>query len=145
MVKIYFVSNSKVLKFVILPSGLSPGTQKFTKLTKPPLFILRMQGYTVAIYIDDIISRDQSFEECLLTMVEIITLFQKLNFVVHPDKSKFTPANIVEYLGFIKDKSLKYDKGNFNAIITLSEDALHAISWWKKNLFQVFKPIRSKN
>ena len=101
MVKIYFVSNSKLLKFVVLPSGLSPGTQKFTKLTKPPLFILKMQVYTVAIYIDDIISRDQSFEECLLTVVEIITLFQKLNFVIHPDKSKFTPANIVEYLGFI--------------------------------------------
>ena len=27
---------------------------------------LRMQGYTVAIYIDDIIAIDQSFDECLL-------------------------------------------------------------------------------
>ena len=41
-----------------------------------------------------------------------------------------------------KDKSLKYNKGNFNAVIKLSEDTLHEISWWKKNIFKVFKPIR---
>ena len=62
-----------------------------------------MQGYTVVIYIDDIIAIDQSFEECLLTVVETINLFQKLCFVIHADKSKFIPAKIVEYLGFIID------------------------------------------
>ena len=62
-----------------------------------------MQGYTVAIYIDDIIAIDQRFEEYLLTVVETINLFQKLDFLIHPDKSKFIPAKIVEYLGFIID------------------------------------------
>ena len=134
--------------------------------------MLRMQGYTVVIYIDDIIAIDQSFEECLLTVVETINLFQKLDFVIHPNKSKFIPFKIVEYLGFIREfssfidtftssfpgnqfgplyyrvmlklkhKSLKYNKGNFNAVIKLSEDTLHEISWWKKNIFKVFKPIR---
>ena len=200
-----FLCNSKLLKFVVLPNGLPPGPQKFTKLTKPPLAMLRKQGHTVAIYIDDIIAIDQSFEECPLTVVETINLFQKLGFVIHPHKSKFIPAKIVEYLGFIidsekmityqsdqkkqkiyekcciipmkpkltvgefasfigtltpsfpgnqfgplyyrtmlkfKDKSLKYNKGNFNAVIKLSEDTLHEISWWKKNIFKVFKPIR---
>ena len=65
--------------------------------------MLRMQGYTVEIYNDDIIAIDQSFEECLLTVVETINLFQKLGFLIHPDKSKFIPAKIVEYLGFIID------------------------------------------
>ena len=41
-----------------------------------------------------------------------------------------------------KDKSLKYNKGNFNAVMKLSEDTLHEISWWKTNVFKVFKPIR---
>ena len=180
-----FLCDSKLLKFLVLPSGLSPGPQKFKKLTKSPLSMLRMKGYTVAIYIDDIIAIDQSFEECLLTVVETIKLFQKLGFVIHPDKSKFIPCKIVEYLGYIidlekmitclsdqkkqknykkcciiptkpkltireftsfigtltpsfpgtqfgrmyyramlkfKDKSLKYNKGNFNAVIKLSED-----------------------
>ena len=45
------------------------------------------------------IAKDQGFEKFLLTVVETINLFQKL--VIHPDKSKFLPAKIVEYLGFI--------------------------------------------
>ena len=95
--------NSKLLKFFVLPNGFSPGPRKFTKLTKPPLAMLRMHGYTVAIYIDDIIAIGQSFEECLLTVVETINLFQKLGFVIHPDKGKFIPTKIVEYLRFIND------------------------------------------
>ena len=30
-------------------------------------------------------------------------MFQKLGFVIHPDKSIFIPAKTVEYLGFIID------------------------------------------
>ena len=41
-----------------------------------------------------------------------------------------------------KDKSLKYSKADFNAIIKLPEDTWHEISWWEKNIFKVFKPIR---
>ena len=62
-----------------------------------------MQANTVAIYIDDIIAIDQSFEKCLLTVVETTNFFLKLGFVIHPNKSKFTPAKIVEYLGFVID------------------------------------------
>ena len=81
---------------------MSPGPRKFTKLTNPSLAILRIQGYTAAIYIDDIIAIDQSFES-LLTLEQTINLFQKLRSVTHPDKSKSIPAKIVEYLGFIFD------------------------------------------
>ena len=41
----------------------------------------------------------------------------------------------------MKNKSLRYNKGNFNAVIKLSEDTLHEIAWWKKNIFKAFKPI----
>ena len=50
-----------------------------------------------------IIAIDQSFKECLLNVIETINFFQKLGFVIHPDKSKFIPAKIVEYLGSIID------------------------------------------
>ena len=60
-----------------------------------------MQGYTVEIYNDDINVIDQSFNECLLSVVETINLFQKLGFVIHPDKSNFISAKIVKYFGFI--------------------------------------------
>ena len=39
-----FLCNSRLLKFVVLPNGLSPGPQKFTKLTQPSLAMLRLQG-----------------------------------------------------------------------------------------------------
>ena len=42
----------------------------------------------------------------------------------------------------IKDKFLKYNKGNFNAVIKFSKYTLHEILWWKKNVFKVFKPIK---
>ena len=44
-----FLLNSRLLKFVFLPNGLSPGPRKFTKLTKPQLALLRIQVHTVAI------------------------------------------------------------------------------------------------
>ena len=44
-----------------------------------------------------------------------------------------------------KEKSLKYNKGNFNAITKLSEDTLHRMLCWKSNIFEVFKPIRYPN
>ena len=96
-----FLCSSKLLKFVVLSNGLSPDTQKFTKLTKHPLAMLRMQGYAVVIYIDDTIAIDKSFEVFLLIVMEIINLFQKLDFVIHPNKTKLMPAKIMEYLGFI--------------------------------------------
>ena len=65
-----FFCNLNLLKFVVLRNGLSPGPRKITKITKPPLEMLRVQGYTVAIYTDGIIAIDQSFEERLLTVVE---------------------------------------------------------------------------
>ena len=61
-----FLCNSKLLKFVVLPNGLSPGPRKFTKLTKPPLAILRMQGSTVAIHIDDIMQKIKALKSVSL-------------------------------------------------------------------------------
>ena len=42
----------------------------------------------------------------------------------------------------LKDKSVKYNKGNFNTVIKMSEDILYEIAWWKKNIFKAFKHIR---
>ena len=76
---------------------------KLTKLTKPPLALLRIQGYTFAIYIDDIISVDHTVDSCFLTVIKKIKWFQSLGFVIHPEKSKFIPSKKVEYLGFVID------------------------------------------
>ena len=72
-----------------------------------------MQQYTVALYIDYIIVISQSFEECLLSVVETIILFQKPGNVIHPAKSKFIPAKIVEWFSIIIDSKKK--KKNLSA------------------------------
>ena len=58
----------------------------FKKLTKSPLTMLIMQGYKVAIYIDNMIGIDQSFEECLLAVVEKIDLLQKMGFLCNTSR-----------------------------------------------------------
>ena len=101
--------SSKLLKF----DGLLRGPHKFTKLTKSPLAMIRMQGYTVAIYIDDIIAIDQSFEECLLVVAKTINLFQKLGFVIHLEKGNFiTAKKIVTYLS---EKTKKIQEMLYNS------------------------------
>ena len=41
-----------------------------------------------------------------------------------------------------KDDFLKVNKGNFNARIDLTKNALQEIKWWENNISYAFKPIR---
>ena len=86
------------MKFVVLPNGLSSGPRKFTKLTKPPIACLRIEGVIVAIYIDDIIVIGDTFEECLIGAIKTIKLFLKLGFIIHPEKSSLQPSQEITYL-----------------------------------------------
>ena len=61
-----FLCNSKLWEFVFLRNGFSPGSRMFTRLSKSSLAMLRIQGYTVTICIDNIIAIDHSYEYCLL-------------------------------------------------------------------------------
>ena len=65
--------RSKLLKFVVLPNGLSSG--KFTKLTKPPIAVLRLEGIIIAIYIDSFIILGETYEECLTRSIKTIKMF----------------------------------------------------------------------
>ena len=82
-----FYVGKNLLKFVVLPNGLSSGPRKFTKLTKPPIACLRIEGVLVAIYIDDIIVIGNTYEECLIGIFKTIKLFLKLGFIIHPEKN----------------------------------------------------------
>ena len=96
-----FYAGKIFLKFVVLPNGLSSGPRKFTKLTKPPIACLRIEGVIVAIYIDDIIVIGDTYEECLIGTIKTIKLFLKLGFIIHPEKSSLQPSQEITYLGFV--------------------------------------------
>ena len=84
----------------MLPNGLSSGPQKFTKLTKPPIACLRIEGVIVAINIDDIIVIGDTYEECLIGTIKTIKLFLRLGFIINPGKSSLQPSQETTYLGF---------------------------------------------
>ena len=96
-----FHVGKNLLKFVVLPNGLSAGPRKFTKLTKPPIACLRIEIIIVAIYIDDIIVTGDTYEECLIGTIKTIKLFLKLSFIIHPEKSSLQPSQETTYLGFV--------------------------------------------
>ena len=98
-----FLFKSRLLKPVVLPNGKYPGPRKCTKLTKPPVAILRLQGWAVAIYKDAIITVDDVFESCLTATIKTINLFQSVSFIIHPTKSNFITSKKVENLGVITD------------------------------------------
>ena len=44
---------NQYLKFTCMPNGYDPAMRIFTKITKVPFSVLRMQGHTSIVYIDD--------------------------------------------------------------------------------------------
>ena len=49
-----FIWKNQLYKFLVLPNGLCCGPRKFTKLMKPPIASLRIDGHIIEIYIDDL-------------------------------------------------------------------------------------------
>ena len=98
-----FMHKGKLFRFTCLANGVSCGPRKFTKLLKPALTSLRKLGINIVAYIDDLIIIDDSYQKCVKATQICVSLFDSLGFVIHPEKSNFTPATVIEYLGFSID------------------------------------------
>lgn len=85
--------------YTCLPNGLACCPRFFTKLLKPVYAHLRSQGFLSAAFIDDCYLQGQTFEECKANVEATVQTFQRLGFVVHKEKSVFTPCKKVKYLG----------------------------------------------
>lgn len=96
-----FCYENTMYKFTVFPNGLSTCPRKFTKLLKPPLAWLRINGHIIIAYIDDLYLQGNSLDECVNTIVQTLKLFEALGFVLHPDKSVFIPSQSLTFLGFI--------------------------------------------
>lgn len=88
-------------RYTCLPNGLSSAPRIFTKIMKPVLSSLRKKGHQVMNYLDDLFMTGESVEECQETVLETVKLLSDLGFTIHPDKSQFTPSQVIEFLGFI--------------------------------------------
>ena len=75
--------------------------RKFTKITKVPLSDLRLRKIVVSGYIDDFFTKDHTSEGCFNNVMSIAELFDRLGFVVHPDKSVLVPTQEITILGSV--------------------------------------------
>ena len=95
-----FIWKNQLYKFLILTNGLCCGPRKFTKLMKPPIAMIRLDGHTIAIYIDDLVNVGLTFDECVKNVNASIKLLNLLGFIIHSDKSVFLPKQEITFLGF---------------------------------------------
>ena len=75
--------------------------RKFTRIKKVPLSDFRFQKIVVSGYINDFFTKDHTSERCFHNIMSIAELFDRLEFVVNPDKPVLisTQENII--LGFV--------------------------------------------
>ena len=90
-------------QFTVFPNGLSTCPRQFTKLLKPALAYLRVEGYIIMAYIDDLYLQGRTLEECVQNVIETMKILESLGFVVNPDKSVFIPSHKLIFLGFVLD------------------------------------------
>jgi hypothetical protein len=96
-----FQWRRKLYKFVVLPNGYSQAPRRFTKLMKPICSVLRKQGHTILIYIDDVLILAESKAQCRESVAATKSLLEHCGFVIHTEKSETEPVHQIQYLGFI--------------------------------------------
>ena len=82
----------------------------FTKITKVPFSVLRMQDNTSAVYVDYSYLQGDSYESCLKNVNDAIIMLRSLGFTMYPEKSVLKSTQNLTYFGFIinsKDMTLK--------------------------------------
>ena len=99
--KYLFQSERKLYKFICLPNGLTSAPRLFTKILKPVFAALHKEGHDIMGYLDDSILFGDTFEECKLSVMRPVSLFQELGFQVHPEKSCLIQKQEIEFLGFL--------------------------------------------
>ena len=203
-----FSRKGKIYQFTCLPNGLASAPRLFTKLLKPVLAKLRLQGHVIVGYIDDLYLQGDTPEDCLANVKETVQFFSECGFIIHPTKSVLVPSTSITYLGFqidskdmivkmtrekmqniakfievllsqskltirkfaeligiivasfpgvqfgplhyralemAKTTHLKLNFGNYEALITLSDDCKSELKWWIENISTQIRVISHGN
>lgn len=86
-----FLYKNTLYQYTCLPNGLASAPRVFTKLLKPVLSELRRMGISCLSYIDDVFIQAKAQSQCILAVKQAVTLFQRLGFIIHPEKSVLEP------------------------------------------------------
>ena len=98
-----FMWRDQRYEFTCLPFGYSLAPRVFTKIFKPIVARLRLNGLRIVIFLDDILLASSSYQECLNQLALLRKLLANLDFLVNDDKSQLEPVTRINYLGFVID------------------------------------------
>ena len=98
-----FVAHGRAYQFTALCFGLSTAPQVFTRVMAPVSAILHSLGIRMRRYLDDWLVQASSREDFLRDLGVVLSLCHELGIVVNPEKSNFSPSQVVQYLGVIID------------------------------------------
>jgi hypothetical protein len=90
-------------QFRALVMGLSDSPRIFTKLFRVLITVARRMGIQVVAYLDDTLLWAPSQEIGFQLTRMFASLLQQAGFLIHPDKSVFTPVQTLRFLGFLID------------------------------------------
>ena len=95
--------RDRLYQFTALPNGLACAPRIFTKILNPVFAFLRERGHESFQYIDDSFVVGDSVEKCRESLRVLTSTLETLGFVVHKEKSVFTPTQDLVFLGFRLD------------------------------------------
>ena len=98
-----FVAHGRFYQFTALCFGLSTAPQVFTRVMAPVSTILHSLGIRMCCYLDNWLVQSSSREGLLRDLGVVLSLCRELGVVVNPEKSNFTPSQVVQYLGVVID------------------------------------------
>lgn len=96
-----FIFEGQLFQFTCLPFGFCLSPYLFTKIMKPVMAQLRLQGITGVIYLDDIWLSASSPDECRDNVNATLSLLTSLGFTINKDKCKLSPSQQCQFLGFL--------------------------------------------
>lgn len=96
-----FYFNKNLYEFCALPFGLCSAPHIFTKLLKPVMTHMRLRGFKLVSYLDDILCLGDTYQECMANANETIACLSNLGFIINCEKSSLSPNKICQFLGFI--------------------------------------------
>lgn len=118
----------QLYEFTCVPFGLCTAPYVFTKIMKPVVYLLRLLGLVLIIYLDDFLILAETYQECLRRLNIVVFILENLGFIINREKSQFLPTRRIRFLGLIFDSfkmcvELPDDKKEliFNQIVRLEK------------------------
>jgi len=89
---------------------------------------LHKQGHIATNYIDNIFLQGINYKDCVTNVIDTITQFTAIGFIIHPDKSDLDPSQTIVALGFVIDSrsmTVKLTSDKASSIVEACKGLLH--------------------